>query len=989
MWAEKLSLQKAIRYFGNPARRQREERKYRVFISYSHSTPGDGSADSEIASWLQRKLENYTFPRRLIGLQTAMGIVPRRIGHVFRDEDYLPAGPELDQLIETALTRSDNLVALCSPRATASPWVLREITRFKQLQALDARTGKSQRHVFALILDGQPDSMDPKLECYPAALKREIDESGRLGDATSYPLGPHIKRDGRENACLRLIAGLFGLDFEDLIAREEQRKKELRRRSLTILAIGLVLTVLATVGILGAGLFAWRNALARADLLASAAKQALLNNRTDQGLLLALFASPGPNGGLLPLVPDAHRALATATLATEQLKRVFPDHQQEISVAEPFPNDGRILAASMDGSVTIFDANDDRIAVPLRTHGAPVELGGIAPDEMHVAIASVGEGILVWRTEATSDPINLPLPPGELKALRFSRDGKLMVIGSDQRVDVWDAQRWVSIKSLEFGVTNLALSPNSATLAISQPDGMIRTFDLRTLKPLWHAKAHDKYVLNLAFSPDGTRVLTGSVDGTAKLLKSENGQISATMGVTEPVLTASFSPDGGSVALTTTSGAVYLFDGHSGIEYLFVPTNAGWTAAAAFSPDGKTLAVGSRNTFIYVIETTTGEVRLVLKGHQKEILKLSFANQNTLVSGGADGSLRLWQIEDRRRRCGFRLKNSSNRKILLAEAVKLAAIQNEDGSFEIVHSSDCQVVSATPSNQSASLAAITPDGKYLVAGTQEGIHIFRTQDGVLSGVLPAFNPSALAASQDYIAIGTKDRVDLWSHISSPPRLRNTIQLLKEVTSIVISPDEKRVAIGLADGSLAVANTASGEVLALYHTDEGPAELLRWSADYKYILAGRSNGTVSVFAQRNNSITKLYSIVSILDAQFLESSELLLLSFDSTLQVLDIETGTELYGYAALPKTDLRAVLSTHGTIASLGSSGSTVIFRNALPTQLRLVQYACSVRPLGRQQLSRDQILSALITNTTDLSVCTQRSTLRELGALLDLLAGR
>jgi hypothetical protein len=80
-----------------------EERTYRVFISYTHSDPTMLGLDGEFAQWLQRRLETYSFPRKLVGVATSVGIVPARLGSVFRDENYLPAGPDLDFLIERAL----------------------------------------------------------------------------------------------------------------------------------------------------------------------------------------------------------------------------------------------------------------------------------------------------------------------------------------------------------------------------------------------------------------------------------------------------------------------------------------------------------------------------------------------------------------------------------------------------------------------------------------------------------------------------------------------------------------------------------------------------------------------------------------------------------------------------------------------------------------------------------------------------------------------
>jgi hypothetical protein len=285
--------------------RRNPDRTYRVFISYKHSDPDTFGSDGEFARWLQKQLQSYSFPRKLIGLNTSAGTVPVRLGSVFRDEDYLPAGPELDALIEHALTNSENLVVLCSPAGAVSPWVNKEIAFFKKLQARAAKDSEISRRVFALIVEGEAHSSDPALECFPPALKVQVDEAGHLTSIPSNPLAPDIRRDGRENAVLRLIAGLFGLDFEDLVAREEQRRREFRRRSILLLSAGVVLSALAIAGLAGSAFLSWRNALARSDLIAANAGQAILGNKTEEvslSVLHLLRHRPGASCRCAPLL---------------------------------------------------------------------------------------------------------------------------------------------------------------------------------------------------------------------------------------------------------------------------------------------------------------------------------------------------------------------------------------------------------------------------------------------------------------------------------------------------------------------------------------------------------------------------------------------------------------------------------------------------------------------------------------------------------------
>ncbi|HET7864190.1 MAG TPA: toll/interleukin-1 receptor domain-containing protein [Burkholderiaceae bacterium] len=115
------------------------EPRYWAFLSYSHH-------DKAIAKKLQKQLETYRVPRRLVGRETSHGVVPARVSPVFRDRDELHAGADLKASVQEALSRSRWLIVVCTPDSARSPWVNREIIEFKKLHG--------ERRVLALIARG-------------------------------------------------------------------------------------------------------------------------------------------------------------------------------------------------------------------------------------------------------------------------------------------------------------------------------------------------------------------------------------------------------------------------------------------------------------------------------------------------------------------------------------------------------------------------------------------------------------------------------------------------------------------------------------------------------------------------------------------------------------------------------------------------------------------------------------------------------------------
>src|SRR5271167_3149805 len=237
--------------------------KYRAFISYSHR-------DSRWASWLHSSLERYRPPKALIGTVTARGEVPRRLAPIFRDRDELASATDLGTLINAALEGSACQIVLCSPPAAKSKWVNEEILAFKRL-------GREDR-IFCLIVDGEPNASDipgrEDEECFPPALRFVLRVEGTLSDTRTEPIAADARpgKDGKNNAKLKLIAGLLGLGFDALKRREQQR----RNRQLAIVAgtatFGMVLTTgLAAYAVIERNLA--KKQTGRAEAEAETAKQ--------------------------------------------------------------------------------------------------------------------------------------------------------------------------------------------------------------------------------------------------------------------------------------------------------------------------------------------------------------------------------------------------------------------------------------------------------------------------------------------------------------------------------------------------------------------------------------------------------------------------------------------------------------------------------------------------------------------------------------------
>lgn len=203
--------------------------KYDAFISYRHAP-----LDMEIAKKVHSGLENYHVPAA-----TQKKIGKKKINRVFRDQEELPIGSDLDDNISGALAESEYLIVICSPRTPGSYWVCKEIDTFIYLHDRD--------HVLAVLIEGEPN------ESFPHQLL--VDEKGKAVEplaADVRGLTAKERNNKFKTEILRLAAPVLGCNYDDLKQRHRER---IIRRNITIAAsiAGVTAIAGAAFGVYNAG----------------------------------------------------------------------------------------------------------------------------------------------------------------------------------------------------------------------------------------------------------------------------------------------------------------------------------------------------------------------------------------------------------------------------------------------------------------------------------------------------------------------------------------------------------------------------------------------------------------------------------------------------------------------------------------------------------------------------------------------------------------
>ncbi|MDE2827369.1 MAG: T9SS type A sorting domain-containing protein [Bacteroidota bacterium] len=174
-------------------------------------------------------------------------------------------------------------------------------------------------------------------------------------------------------------------------------------------------------------------------------------------------------------------------------------------------------------------------------------------------------------------------------------------------------------------------------------------------RELQRFEGHTNDINSVVFSPDGTRLASGTDDNTIRLWDVATGQELRRIDrhverYRKPVNSVAFSPDGTHLASGSKGEVrnVCLWRVATGRGLGCAGEHSGSVNSVAFSPDGTRLASGSDDGTIRLREVALVNRSLSLKGHRKPVNSVVFSPDGTqLVSGSDDGTIRLWDVATR------------------------------------------------------------------------------------------------------------------------------------------------------------------------------------------------------------------------------------------------------------------------------------------------------------------------------------------------------
>jgi WD40 repeat protein len=202
---------------------------------------------------------------------------------------------------------------------------------------------------------------------------------------------------------------------------------------------------------------------------------------------------------------------------------------------------------------------------------------------------------------------------GHAERFAFTPDGKTLLAVYTDTVVHWDAQTGQSLREWRHDKDDphffyrCAFSPDGRTLAIGDfnaQEPLIHVWDVAAGKKFRVWKAHQNYVRDLAFTPDGKALVSLSDDESVRLWDVATGKELRAWEKQSSLFHLAVSPDGKTLALSGVHRPLLLVDWTTGKE---LRSLEGGFGPVAFSPDGKVMAVSEANNSIRLWDLPAGK----------------------------------------------------------------------------------------------------------------------------------------------------------------------------------------------------------------------------------------------------------------------------------------------------------------------------------------------------------------------------------------------
>ena len=474
-------------------------------------------------------------------------------------------------------------------------------------------------------------------------------------------------------------------------------------------------------------------------------KTALLT--TTSRILWALAFSP--DGQMLASCGYEDSTISLWDVRTQTLVGTFEGHTRESRVMGhgvstiAFSPDGKTLASgsTIDCTLRLWDvASRAQIAVLLELDTEKhdgINSVAFSPDGSLLASASDDGVIRMWNIRTLEQIGEIETKSGGVTSIAFRPDGKILASlngrsattarhrGGDMAIRLWEVESRKPIAVMEShsaSVESVAISPDYRLFAAGRQDGAVELWDFGTRERIDVLQGHDATVQCVAFSPDG-RLLASGAKEHARVWNLQSRKEIAAFKHSAIVESVAFSPDGKTLACVDEN-CIRLWD-------IRRETQVSMLGEAPLSEED---LIGETGPFYFLtrlINWLLGVPPTELPVHYTSTIQsIAFSpDGKSLVSGGLDNTVRLWDVGGRREIISHEpYQNEADyanfESVAFSSTGKMFASAGWHKEIHLWSATDHKLIGTLNSGETVEALAFHPDGRFLAAGVGAKIRVW-------------------------------------------------------------------------------------------------------------------------------------------------------------------------------------------------------------------------------------------------------------------------
>lgn len=625
------------------------------------------------------------------------------------------------------------------------------------------------------------------------------------------------------------------------------------------------------------------------------------------------------------------------------------------------PDGTKIVTASTDKNVTVWDVVTCRALFTIQTHDASVKTAIFSPDGRELATAS-GDTIKIIGVD--NQKLLHTFPRHGINSIAYSKDGGRLISADDGgAITIWDIESGKDSVLLENdeiengGLYSYPVPDGFISAVFCDQDTKIFTRSRDSGGALWDVVTKEKVDENrlLAVSGSGNLGVTNRVLVSLDLERKGNVITDTIITFNNSIVQTSFSTDEKVLTTLSNDNEIDVWDLSTGkILYTFTPSTEQITQLVVISPDTKSIAT-----------TASGDHRVKIWNLEPKIVPALYRENTPVQKPQVYASLspdskkmlvwdypgfKIWDVESKKP------KKTLEGSLWVSRFVddaswspdgQKALIVNSPGMYNLIDIESNQTVksiklSHNPSEQQAPV--FSQNGQYLIGWQRNTAEIIDLNDPEKRKLIQNQSHveyACFAPNGKTIAIASVDHsVSIWD--------AQTLICLHRLTAhqdtvrmVAYSPDGASLVSASLDNTLVVRDVNSGKVTRSLPGFQLGVSYVSFSPDGTNIIAVSGDNKITIWDWQGPKPPMSFKVPyqKLISAAILPSEKKIVINFTNGFDVWWLDPDSLLaetnkcYNIAALSPNDITAynlqssfkyagVVDAQGTVAPLVQDGS-------------------------------------------------------------------